>query len=172
MGVAFLHPWVEIGSETGWGQLTGFLARFEISEFAEHLGTVRDVETAVSGEDGSVLLGLLLDYNWYIPGAWFFWLMCDMRGRSLSVPHVVMKALAACSVGWKISRVGMFVKGILMKVPWTKSGLRLEFCVCILFNWFSWVAFLSWWIMLLWWLWIILLWWLWIWRVTTISIVI
>ena len=48
---AFLHPGIVITSKAGWGQLTSFLARVQILELAKHLGTSRDEESRMGGED-------------------------------------------------------------------------------------------------------------------------
>ena len=48
---AFLHPRIEVTSKAGWGQLTGFLTRVQILEFAKHLGTSGDVESRMDGDD-------------------------------------------------------------------------------------------------------------------------
>ena len=49
--VTLVEPGVEISRETGWSELTGFLAGLEILELSENSSTTGNVESLVHRDD-------------------------------------------------------------------------------------------------------------------------
>lgn len=64
--ITFVYPWVVVGSEASWGYLTGLLARVQVLEFSEHLGSSGDIESFVGGNSLNFLCFLLSDDDWNV----------------------------------------------------------------------------------------------------------